>query len=394
MELITITPPYLYRGEGEAITAMRLGGEYSRIHIRKPDATPAEISALVEEIPPALRGRLTLHDGFGIAADTGVGGLHLNRRNPAVPDGWRGLLSRSLHTVAEAAELDPRFDYAFLSPIFPSISKPGYRAEFDRSELRALLASKPNIYALGGVTRGHLTELATLGFHGAAMLGVAWGRVIDPAQFALQLITSGESPEEVIRGAREAVEGGCRWVQIRMKDATESEVARVVHELAPLRQSHGIILLVDDHVGLAARTECIDGVHVGKRDMPVAEARRLLGPSKILGATANTTADLIAAARDGADYIGLGPYRFTTTKKNLSPVLGLDGYRRILYECRADGVGLPVTAIGGILPEDVTPILATGVSGIAVSGAILHAPDPRRATEEFVTKINQSHIYN
>lgn len=392
MELIAITPPYLYRGEGESITAMLLGGDYSRIHIRKPDATPAEIRALVGEIPPSLRTRLTLHDCFGIAAETGVGGVHLNRRNPVAPDGWNGLLSRSLHTVAEAARLDPRFDYAFLSPIFPSISKSGYRATFDHVELRALLASKPNIYALGGVTHGRLASLASLGFHGAAMLGAAWRHPIDPAQFGLQLITSGETTEEVISGAREAVEGGCRWVQLRMKGATESDVARVARELAPLRASHGIILLVDDHVRLAAQMDCLDGVHVGKRDMPVAETRRLIGPAKILGATANTTADLIAAARDGADYIGLGPYRFTTTKKNLSPVLGLDGYTRIMDESRAAGVSLPVTAIGGILPEDVPDLLATGVSGIAVSGAILHAADPRSATGEFISKITQTHI--
>ena len=124
--------------------------------------------------------------------------------------------------------------------------------------------------------------------------------------------------------------------------------------------------------------------------MPVNDARKLLGPGKILGATANTFNDLRTAVAAGADYVGLGPFRFTTTKKNLSPVLGPDGYRRILNECRAQGITSPVVAIGGITSGDIPSILSTGVSGIAVSGSILRAKDPVAETAGLIETIENT----
>ena len=112
-----------------------------------------------------------------------------------------------------------------------------------------------------------------------------------------------------------------------------------------------------------------DGVHLGKNDMPVAEARKILGPSRTIGATANTFADIEKAVAAGADYIGLGPFRFTVTKRNLSPVLGLEGYSSIMKKCAEAGISVPVVAIGGITAEDIDGIMETGVAGIAVSGA-------------------------
>lgn len=391
MELIAITLPWFYPSEGADIARKLRSGQYSRIHIRKPGADEQEVRKLMDEIPADLRRRISLHDCHSIAAETGAGGIHLNRRNPDIPPGWDGLVSVSLHSPAEAEALGGRADYAFLSPVFPSVSKPGYGAErFDPSELRKTL--RPGIYALGGVTPDRLPELEAMGFHGAAMLGAAWRREIDPEAFRLQLITDGTDIKDVLSGARMSAEGGCRWVQIRMKGAPVESVAEVARELAPLRESHGIVLLVDDHVELAAQIDCIDGVHVGKNDMPVAEARRLLGPGKILGATANTIADIEAALRDGADYIGLGPYRFTTTKKNLSPVLGTEGYRDILGECRRRDYRQPVVAIGGITASDIPGIMSAGAAGIAVSGAILRQADPaeaaRRMTEILKTNTN------
>lgn len=392
MELIAITIPWFYPSEAADIARKLRSGQYSRIHIRKPGAEESMVRKLIEEIPADLRPRLTLHDGFGIASETGIGGVHLNRRNPEPPEEWKGLLSTSLHNLDEVRDLDERFDYAFLSPIYPSISKPGYIGQgFDHEELRRTLS--PKIIALGGVTPDRLPELERIGFSGAAMLGAAWQREIDPETFCLQLITDGNTSEEIVRGACQSVEGGCRWVQIRMKGAPVESVAEVARELAPLRESHGIVLLVDDHVELAARMECIDGVHVGKNDMPVAEARRMLGPGKILGATANTLDDLGTALQNGADYVGLGPFRFTTTKKNLSPVLGLGGYADILGECRRRGYRQPVVAIGGITEDDITDVMSTGVSGIAVSGAILRDTDPTSATQRMkkILKRNLNH---
>jgi len=393
MELIAITLPWFYPSEGADIARKLRSGQYSRIHIRKPGAEESMVRKLIEEIPADLRPRISLHDCLGIASETGVGGVHLNRRNPEPPEGWNGLVSTSLHSIAEARSLAPKFNYAFLSPIYPSLSKPGYRGEgFDPEELSRNLT--PDVYALGGVTHECLPELERMGFRGAAMLGAAWQREIDPETFCLQLITDGDTPEEIVRGARQSVEGGCRWVQIRMKGAPVESVAHVARELAPLRESHGIVLLVDDHVELAAQMECIDGVHVGKNDMPVAEARRMLGPGKILGATANTLDDLGSALQDGADYIGLGPFRFTTTKKNLSPVLGLEGYADILGECRRRGYRQPVVAIGGITEGDISDVMSTGVSGIAVSGAILRDADPASATRRMKNLLKENLNHN
>ena len=112
--------------------------------------------------------------------------------------------------------------------------------------------------------------------------------------------------------------------------------------------------------------------------------RRLLGPARIIGSTANTLSDIRAAAAAGADYIGLGPFRFTSTKKNLSPVLGLKGCRSIIAAERAEGITLPVVAIGGITASDVAPIRQAGAAGIAVSGSILRAENPIEETKKFI----------
>lgn len=112
--------------------------------------------------------------------------------------------------------------------------------------------------------------------------------------------------------------------------------------------------------------------------------RALLGPDKIIGATANSFDDIRMAVAAGADYIGLGPFRFTTTKAKLSPVLGLEGYADIMQKCRLEGINIPIIAIGGILADDMAQIMATGVSGVAISGAILNAADPIAETRKFL----------
>lgn len=172
-----------------------------------------------------------------------------------------------------------------------------------------------------------------------------------------------------------ALAGGCRCIQLRMKDLTNAEVRPVALEAQRLCRQAGATFIIDDRVMLAKELKA-DGVHLGRNDMPVAEARALLGGGFIIGGTANTFDDVGCLAADGADYIGCGPFRFTTTKKNLSPVLGLEGYRRITAAMRAAGIRLPLIAIGGITRTDIGGILATGVSGIALSGSVLRAGNP------------------
>lgn len=188
-------------------------------------------------------------------------------------------------------------------------------------------------------------------------------------------------------GIRMALEGGCRWIQLRMKDAPAEEIIACAEEVLPLCRRHGAKFLLDDHVELVRQLGA-DGVHLGKNDMPVDEARIILGPDIIIGGTANTIEDIIRLHKQGADYIGCGPFRFTTTKKNLSPILGLDGYKSIVLKMKELGIDLPIVAIGGITVEDIPAVMGTGVSGIALSGAILGAPDPVEMTARIIETID------
>lgn len=188
-------------------------------------------------------------------------------------------------------------------------------------------------------------------------------------------------------GIRMALEGGCRWIQLRMKDAPAEEIIACAEEVLPLCRRHGAKFLLDDHVELVRRLGA-DGVHLGKNDMPVDEARKILGPDIIIGGTANTIEDIIRLHKQGADYIGCGPFRFTTTKKNLSPILGLDGYKNIVLKMKELGITLPIVAIGGMTVEDIPAVMGTGVSGIALSGAILGAPDPVEMTARIIETID------
>ena len=188
-------------------------------------------------------------------------------------------------------------------------------------------------------------------------------------------------------GIRMALEGGCRWIQLRMKDAPAEEIIACAEEVLPLCRRHGAKFLLDDHVELVRQLGA-DGVHHGKNDMPVDEARKILGPDIIIGGTANTIEDIIRLHKQGADYIGCGPFRFTTTKKNLSPILGLDGYKSIVLKMKELGIDLPIVAIGGITVEDIPAVMGTGVSGIALSGAILGAPDPVEMTARIIETID------
>ncbi len=199
----------------------------------------------------------------------------------------------------------------------------------------------------------------------------------------IQFITHSNNRYGYVDGARLALEGGCRWVQLRMKEATEAEFMAAAAEIGRLCKEHGATFVLDDHVEWVEKTGA-DGVHLGKNDMPIDEARKILGCDKIIGGTANTFEDVERLYRQGADYIGCGPFRFTTTKKNLSPVLGLEGYQHIVDQMKSHGINLPIVAIGGILESDIKSILATGVSGIAVSGGILNAENPVEEMQRFL----------
>ena len=186
----------------------------------------------------------------------------------------------------------------------------------------------------------------------------------------LYFLTMDDAPIGAVQQVEEACRAGIRWIQLRMKHASDEEMLEAARDAIRLCKRWDCGLIVNDRVAVAMEAGA-HGVHLGKEDMPVREARKLLGEDRIIGGTANTIEDVREHHRQGADYVGLGPYRFTTTKKNLSPILGLEGYRRIMELLRMENFPLPVVAIGGIRTEDMAPLLAAGCSGIAFSGMLI-----------------------
>lgn len=184
-----------------------------------------------------------------------------------------------------------------------------------------------------------------------------------------------------------ALEGGCKWIQLRLKDASDEEFRQTALEIIPMCQENEAFLVFDDRVELAMEMG-VHGVHLGKNDMNPLQARETMGAEAIIGVTANTADDIIRFRGWDVDYVGLGPFRYTTTKSNLSPVLGIDGYREIVKAVRDSGMTLPIVAIGGITIDDIPAIMATGVNGVAVSGAILNADDPVEYTRNLLEKLN------
>lgn len=159
---------------------------------------------------------------------------------------------------------------------------------------------------------------------------------------------------------------GAGWIQLRMKGAPSEAWLREARSAADACRRHGAVFIVNDSVDIAVASGA-DGAHLGSHDGAWVEARRALGPRRILGGTVNTPADALRAIESGClDYVGLGPLRFTSTKANLAPVLGLEGVRRLVAELR----GLPAWVIGGVTPADLPEVRDAGAAGVAVSSAI------------------------
>lgn len=207
----------------------------------------------------------------------------------------------------------------------------------------------------------------------------------------LQFITNTKAKTPVTEQIFAVIEGGCRWVQIRMKDASDEEIKKVVETVKPKCIETGTFLLLNDRVELAKEVN-VGGVHLGKEDMPVSKARMILGAAAIIGVTANSFADVASVSNLDIDYYGIGPYADTNTKENLAPVLGLKGIREICYEMEQKNILIPHVAVGGITLEDVLPLLEAGVNGVAVSGAIAYADDIIKETRKFIDILPHTEI--
>lgn len=205
--------------------------------------------------------------------------------------------------------------------------------------------------------------------------------------YKLQFITHHNERYSYIDSARMALEGGCRWIQLRMKDANEEDMEHTAIVVQKMCRDYGATFIIDDNVALTKRIGA-DGVHLGKNDMPVAEARKMLGEGYIIGATVNTFDDIVNTLHTATpDYFGCGPFRHTTTKRNLAPILGYEGYREVISKMRERNIEIPLIAIGGIAKGDIPLLLECGVMGIALSGSILNSKNPIKEMTDIVNTI-------
>ncbi|REH00152.1 thiamine phosphate synthase [Flavobacterium aquicola] len=202
----------------------------------------------------------------------------------------------------------------------------------------------------------------------------------------LQYISQGESVEEQLYNIHSALDNGCDWIQMRFKHQKPKKAFALAESVKFLCEEYLANFIINDDVHLAKQFNA-DGIHLGLSDMGVAEARAILGKTKIIGATANTFEDIVKQVNNGCDYIGLGPFKFTKTKSNLSPIIGLDGYRSIIDKMKDSGIEIPLYAIGGITLEDLENLVQTGIHGIAISGIITKSDQKSKLITELNEKL-------
>jgi len=232
-----------------------------------------------------------------------------------------------------------------------------------------------------GDLEGYAPSEAMLRILGRALaMRARRARLIDPRLAGLYVITAanlrpGRTHQAV---AEAAVRGGATVVQLREKEASTRELVALARDLRAITRAAGALFLVNDRVDVALAADA-DGVHLGVDDLPVREARRLLGPERLIGYSPETLAQLLTAEAEGADYLGVGDVFGTTSKPDAGAALGLDGLRR-----RVAATTLPVIAIGGITRERVAAVRATGAAGFAVIGAVAGAAAMESAVRELV----------
>lgn len=205
----------------------------------------------------------------------------------------------------------------------------------------------------------------------------------------LQFITNETDIYSHLEGAIQALRGGCKWIQLRMKKSSKDEIVSVAKELKIECEKYNAILIINDYPDIAIEVKA-DGVHLGKNDMSPIDARNFMGEEYIIGGTANCFEDIQRLVEANVDYIGLGPYRYTNTKENLSPILGLKGYNSIIKKCRDNNLITPIVSIGGIKADDISELIKSGVDGIAISGDIINANNPADKTKKIINEIFKS----
>lgn len=204
----------------------------------------------------------------------------------------------------------------------------------------------------------------------------------------LHYISQSNTELSHLEAIEQVLNAGGKWIQLRVKDQTESEVLNLAKAANELCKKFAARLIINDFPSVS-KAVFAHGLHLGLNDMSIIKARLITGNKIMIGGTANTFADVQKRVAEGADYIGLGPYRFTGTKKNLSPILGLEGYAEIMKQVKTSGINLPIIAIGGITPEDLPELLKTGLYGVAVSGALTGKTDARERIKSMYAELEK-----
>lgn len=184
----------------------------------------------------------------------------------------------------------------------------------------------------------------------------------------IQYISHGDTPLEQLYHIESVLAAGQQWIQYRFKNTTSTTLWQTAEQVKILCEQYNATLIINDHIDLAKAIDA-DGVHLGLTDLSIEQAKAYL-PNKIIGGTANTLENIKHRDKEGCDYIGLGPYRYTKTKKNLSPILGLLGYQQLVNQMRELHINTPIIAIGGIRLEDLQQLKETGIHGIAISSLL------------------------
>ncbi|MCI5595931.1 MAG: thiamine phosphate synthase [Lachnospiraceae bacterium] len=180
---------------------------------------------------------------------------------------------------------------------------------------------------------------------------------------------------------RKALDGGVTFLQLREKDLSEEEFLKEAKQLKELVKEYDVPLIINDNVMIAKECDA-DGVHIGQDDAKIEDARKILGPDKIIGVSAHTVEEALRAQEQGADYLGVGAVFGSSTKTNVCQM----PKETLQAICKA--VQIPVVAIGGITKDRIPYLKGTGVDGVAVVSAIFAQKDIEKAAKELLEEVN------
>ena len=199
----------------------------------------------------------------------------------------------------------------------------------------------------------------------------------------LEYITRDAEKHILVKEVELACSGGVRWVQLRLKNRSEADIISIAKEVKAICKKYNSVFIINDYVNVSIEVDA-DGVHLGKSDMSFLGARKLLGDGKIIGGSTNSFEDILNLNDLDLDYVGLGPFRFTTTKENLNPLLGEEGIQHVMKQVKNNNIQIPIIAIGGIQLGDVASLINYGVHGVAVSSAISDSENIEIEARKFV----------